>query len=538
MIDLTHVYYRLLNSIDQGFQPIKSKRNMTRVNLPIIMILIFFSFSLFLLSVTSSTFDRDIETCIHLLKKFKLRSDITGYSSRISERPLNSRKRKDYTLKSRNPFGDFTIENRKKDKPKMRNLPKRPDGIPPTQSREGKRKSMNSSKKPTKASNENFKSNPRRLRKVTFKSKPVSLIEQVTPVQTKQEYEMSMDRLLDFLEFGFEHPDFQKESFIDEIYLILTSTDKDKLPKSRMLFWYNLTRLVFKWMIHMREKTAIREDFKFERASKSIKRLCLIISDQIDSNIPSDFNLKAMNLSTFNSFKDLLTFELFENSHISDLSLAAFNFFYNNNDNEMENEDNKIKCERLRKISFTNNFNANILLKYWFVFFESWEEIKECIMDQSDYSEHLKSLSSSSSIEGSQIDGQSKKVLSLQDLKIDNLKYTSTDTVNFFLDNDRQFLIPESDYTDIFLVILRSLEELAPLSVETLEKVIEFKSSDGSIKWDEAKAKRFLKETLLVSKEITIDERERYSKKFESFIGLESTMTTKTNVIDTEMPLR
>lgn len=106
--------------------------------------------------------------------------------------------------------------------------------------------------------------------------------------------------------------DFDSLTFANELGLLIL--EKGVFIKFDNLFAIDSQRLLFKWLIHMREKFASNDE-KFEGISKALNpNVSEFFNKELP--IPMNFNIKDMKESMRCSLLLLVWTEFFENSHL------------------------------------------------------------------------------------------------------------------------------------------------------------------------------------------------------------------------------
>jgi len=197
-------------------------------------------------------------------------------------------------------------------------------------------------------------------------------------VQTK-----SLDNLYDRvlkaldLEPSRKVPTFVNSDFASKIHSILvTKADPNGLITSLegSSFWFDLTRLLFKWALYMRQFFYDNQE-AFEEAMKPLKEILKIIQRNAkEISLPEDFTLITSNgfdegMKTAIFFRDLINEELIKDDQSFEKFDIALRKFY-----VLHQE----SCDELRNEFFSGNFNTDPLLRLLMVTFDPLGKIKRC----------------------------------------------------------------------------------------------------------------------------------------------------------------
>lgn len=250
--------------------------------------------------------------------------------------------------------------------------------------------------------------------------------------------------------------DFYTEEF-PHILLKIVNAKKDSLPKLN-LFWSDLQRLLFKWIIAMNQKTFYNLKF-IMKTSKAIRSLDLIIKNNQELNFLIDFNLESM--YNFNSFifVNLINCELLENPHIFSLFASIVYDFYVNG----------ISCREVENKYFGGYFSKNILLKIMIPLYDPYLELSNCFpKDQPRSMTFSPFVSTDFTLNHEYFEGL--RTRGPDELEIFISRYISRSIIEFFLSTNRKFKIRNLD--DISILTQR-LEESNMIVEEVLEKILE-----------------------------------------------------------------
>lgn len=280
--------------------------------------------------------------------------------------------------------------------------------------------------------------------------------------------------------------DFYDESFARNFLLILSTREIIFFPFD--LFWYDLIKLFFKWMIYMREETAVKDDNKFKKISQDIRLVTNIIKDNSNLHLPFDFNLKFMDRDTFNEFRELMISEFFEHAQIFSLLPSIIKYFYDNRGRMSKS----IIFTKLKSTYFPNeNLNSDILLKYLITMYDLKGEIRDCILE-SDYhmSRLIIPLFPSRKMTFQYI--ENLRFLNSIDLEFINMGHVTESIIKLFLLTNQRFRITGSQK---LVDLLRRLNESKLLKSEIIKQIIGFEFNHGLLEWNYVLFDRLLKDS-------------------------------------------
>lgn len=288
---------------------------------------------------------------------------------------------------------------------------------------------------------------------------------------------------------------FYHESFLKKLYNAIISKGKKLL--SLGFFRYDLSRLLFKWMIHMRQE--IKNDSKFNSIiSKKFKPILSLFYKNIDiGGSPLSFVFKSMNVYNLCTFRDLMEYEFVENPHIfHSFSLILDEFYI---------KKSIVSCEELKNNYFGGNFNGNVLLKFMIIFYDPQEELnRKCFLKEVKYFEFLK-ISHSIMEKREEIENvitleylenlKSNGPKSLLSGGFNNLKYSNSFTIEFLLRSNRRFWI-RSLYD--FIDLLEKLREEGLLDMKIIERIAGFaiNNTNGLLEWNQNRFEDILNEAI------------------------------------------
>jgi len=250
-----------------------------------------------------------------------------------------------------------------------------------------------------------------------------------------------------------------------------------KEEKESDYFWYNLSRLLFKWMIYTRQNIKDNRELE-EMRLKDIELIALMIREKGKINFSSSFSLELVDEPAMSAFNDLMNCEFMENLDIIFLFTFALEDFYG-----MPNDDNVERCQLLRDKHFNGDFDSNLLLKFMILLHDPFGEMKQCFPDYKYLIRLVPPLNnyfSLPSIRRSQVAIPHGP----DSLGICNLRYIGTAIINFFLNTEKRFLISNPQE---LLILLEKLKEAKLLTIDMLKRIIKFRlpDSDKSYGWSE-----------------------------------------------------
>lgn len=312
--------------------------------------------------------------------------------------------------------------------------------------------------------------------------------------------------------------DFNSSNFANQLVSIISSRKLEILPFN--FFWYDLSSLLFKWMIFMKQEIAnidgdgngdkdknVKNE-KFKEISKSLRLIDFTISSIGYFHIPDGFDLDSIKCSLEN-FKNLTRSEMFENPIIFQIFAFAIRDFYlfpfspsspfNNHSHSSERDRKKRKitrniCNELKIKYFNGDYNKNILLKYLMIMYDPEMKLRNCILeDDEDNSNFLKDSSRSIEITLDYI--EELKFKGPKELEITNVNYASQSIINFFLSIGKRF--PIADEYDLFN-LLKRLKEANLMKREIVERIVGFKAYSVAtgefLEWNQNKFKHYIHE--------------------------------------------
>lgn len=292
---------------------------------------------------------------------------------------------------------------------------------------------------------------------------------------------------------------FYSENFVNQLGLILVSSSNSKKNDLRLWmnenFCHDLSSLVFKWMIHMKQRIAIDNEISLDSSSisppfkndrfknilKSIQEISLIIYKMGNLKISLNFNLESMNSSELKKFKLLIKSEFYENPHLFPIFTLAIQDFY-----DLETGGKKMTCHQFKSKYFGGNYEKNILLEYLIFMYDPRGEMRKCIMRDDSQMKFLNVFEFEEDLDS--IYFYDLKLKGPKNLEIADPRYASRFIINFFLSSNRR--IPIDTFYDL-IRLLRRLKESELLEEETIKKIVGFESF-GLLEWDREKFREYI----------------------------------------------
>lgn len=288
-----------------------------------------------------------------------------------------------------------------------------------------------------------------------------------------------------------ENLNFHDHDFANKFYQIITiqenSLEENNFPYSSH-FWYNLLRLLFKWIIYMRQSVDERE---FKRILENTRSFMSMISDNIGLDFPLDLNPRSIEGVSCNElkihiFQSLVSCEIIDNP----LNFSIFNSILHEaygSGEQIERGRINFSCDELKNKYFNGNFDSNVLLKLAIIFHDPLGMIRrECFSKESP-------LILDSRLDHSAIGAIMKnpRLRGYENLEISIFEFVNSFILRSFLKNNQRFLVCNSVQ---LLALLTRLDDSGLLTRTILERIIEFKFVDGKdiCKWDQRKFDRIL----------------------------------------------
>lgn len=263
--------------------------------------------------------------------------------------------------------------------------------------------------------------------------------------------------------------DFYDESFAKQLYQIMLS--KKNSLSTNYYFKYNLEKLLFKWMIYMKEKFA-NNDKEFERISNDLQ-----LFKFLEYDVSFDFQFESKY-----ELSNKIQVEIIENHSFifPQFSHAIKSFYYLKKEN--------VDCDKLKDEFFNGNYNSNIPLKYMIAMFDPQGEMRECILkDDPD----LKELEASSS-KINDILRYLKNIKSKIPMNPETIdeSYMDIFTLESLVQINGGFEM--NDYQSGFQMLLKIeyLSKRESFNKESIMKIFGFKSSDPknqTLEWNQRK---------------------------------------------------
>lgn len=217
---------------------------------------------------------------------------------------------------------------------------------------------------------------------VLLKLFPDEILKEIAEYDYDDRVQNAYDKVMNKLKLSLKERKnlnfYSGNDFLERLELTVVS-HSDKFPKFD-LFWADLTRLIFKNIVYLKQEGMIEAtDKELLKTRNLISSIIFIISEKSHSDISINFNPRTMNIHDFSS--DLLNSEFFEHAEFLAHCFAnALEYFYSplfdsekqkKNGMEMEKMIDEITCEEFKMKFFDNgNPNKNILLKYFMIRFD------------------------------------------------------------------------------------------------------------------------------------------------------------------------
>lgn len=288
-------------------------------------------------------------------------------------------------------------------------------------------------------------------------------------------YDQVMSKLILF-EIKEKNLDFHDDVFPSQFSLLLK---KISIPKYN-LFWYDLSRLVFKWTIIMRQR--IINDIEFSKVLENIEFIILAIFEKGGLFLPFNFEFESMDSVIFELFKKLIKFEFIENPHIFPSFASILKHFYGI-EKEITKE-KRIDCKELKMNYFNGNYNKNILLKYLIVMYDPKGRLAECIIQDDPQSRILReSLFDLKEITEAYI--ENLRIRGPKNLEIPITSYISKSVIEFCLSTGKRVFVTDCLH---LIHLLRKLKEMESLSMEIIERIVGFEHDsldEESLLWNQ-----------------------------------------------------
>lgn len=314
-------------------------------------------------------------------------------------------------------------------------------------------------------------------------------------------YKKVMDNLEIFGDKRKVFPSFYSRDFANQLVKVVLER-KDDFGFLHP-FWFDLIRLLFKWMVYMKQRNI--NDNAFKEAIKSIKSITFIIFKATEMNFPLDFDLKIISKENFLVLKGLVDCEILENPAISYSFASVVEHFYgNDNDGRGRERGRKFpSLKELQSVHFNDRFDNNPILKLMILLYDPQGKIRENF----SFLEHPRFPPISSK---SIIPINSKYLDELRANgpdQIDNIiiKFASSSMLKILIETNYQFHV----YLFDLLSLLRKLRESGLLKVRLLTEILEIQFYERDImvyKWKKTIFNSFI-EILFENQKISEEER-------------------------------
>lgn len=256
-----------------------------------------------------------------------------------------------------------------------------------------------------------------------------------------------------------DNPKFCSKTFANDLYDIL-SKNNINIPNNDS-FYYDLTRLLFKWLIYMKQSSNNKNVKKFKKISYSAKKLIFLINKSFERVSLDAFNFDFKANSMDGYFEELINCELAEVPDIFPLFKLVLSEFYSK----------KINCLDLKNKYFKGDFNNNILLRSMIHIYSpvSLNSIGECLLEK-DYPDKF-NYDPSLFINSYDI----KAFESMKDINLGiyRMKFLNEHIIKFFLNTNKKFKIRERHYDEL-IALLQKLEDANLLTLKPLDQIIKF----------------------------------------------------------------
>lgn len=305
------------------------------------------------------------------------------------------------------------------------------------------------------------------------------------------------DRVMDSLEVSNEKRmrDFSFENDIFAKNLFLLMWKRRNFPNS---FPFDLSRLFFKWMIHMKEDSAIDgNDFKFKELTKTLydmnksiwtkkfPRAGISFNFEFESK---DFKLESKDFKFDNQFLMLLKIEYLEHEFIFPFFQSILKYFYLDKKDKLMKEEGegRINCRELRIKYFNGNYDTDILLKYLILIFDPYGELRKCILIKNPHLKDFQSVHYTiDEMEKVSKDFNWIKLKILENTGNIRAAYANKPIIESFLLSNQNFIVYVCEE---LIHLLRQLNNLNLLTRANIEKLVSFSLNDpilgNVIKWN------------------------------------------------------
>lgn len=266
---------------------------------------------------------------------------------------------------------------------------------------------------------------------------------------------------------------------------------KIEIIKNDDLLKINIGKLLFKWLIHMRQKFA-DNDGEFKGISENMEPFVLELYEK-DLNIPMNFDRNDMGWGVRLSFDQFLKAEFLENSHLFPTFASIVRSFYDDLGQQ------RITCQELENKYFGDGgYNTNVILKYLITIHDPKEGLMECILNK-DKHVHMLYLFLNQSIPNFLIDLESKGHLYLE---IPPQKYLDMHSSEYFLKIGKRIAIKNCEE---FFHLSEILNGSNLSNMDALKKIVKFKGPMASIGSNLETIKNFLDQFKIHNHEFEIN---------------------------------
>lgn len=283
---------------------------------------------------------------------------------------------------------------------------------------------------------------------------------------------------------------FYSKTFVRDLIPLMEKT----LFPNYDIFWYNSLKLIFKWMLYRREKTADNDnrdnEKEFQDSLTDIQSINFIIWEKSHINLSIHLNFKSMSIDNLGKLKSLFKCELLENSHIFNSFASAIKDFI---DNFNVNKNEIMACRELRIKYFNGHFDKNVRLKYLILQHGPIKEMKNCILKRGfiNHSNHSKShLLFIENVTEEYL--ENLKFKGLKELEINFFhdgNYLSKPLFEFLRATNQKIKMTKS--FDLF-DLLRKLNIENLLNWDMIKNLVGFLLVDGSFGWNQEEFNVFI----------------------------------------------
>lgn len=141
----------------------------------------------------------------------------------------------------------------------------------------------------------------------------------------------------------------------------------DKIDFSDNPFLFDLSRLVFRWLVHLKQQVVSR--FKTQQIETAIENLTSFIHARGHKNFPSNLEFSKMNNNVFERFMELVNYELEGGDSLLLSKYAAIiNGLYSKNEREIDPE--------ILTLILGRNYENDLLLRYALIINDPFGDLK------------------------------------------------------------------------------------------------------------------------------------------------------------------